>query len=86
MSYKEGIYIQQNIGNTHIEALQNWALDLDIKGIKGLGLKSKQNLIKSLNDELHKPVLLKNLTNAWCTSIILNGHLAIINFVKTAKN
>ncbi len=83
LEFLGGTYISQVESNNHIQALKKWATELDIKPIFGLGIKNKELLIKSLDEDWHKPVLLNGLINVWHFHANLKGGSAFLNYVKT---
>ena len=74
-------YYFQTKGETHDNALINWAKSLDVSSIKGFGQYSKENLVKDLCDD--GLVKVKTVENVWCTSALIRNNFMLLNVVKT---
>lgn len=81
MDYKNGTYVGQVDASDEVTACRKWAESLNVEQISGLGIKSREVLIKELRRET--PILLEGLINAWCVTALIRGKLAVINIVKT---
>jgi hypothetical protein len=83
--FRGGTYISQVHADNPLDAQKTWSKKIDYKSIWGMGLKSKEKLIKrmSLSDE--KPIPITGIKNTWCSGVLLNGHFGQIHFVKTVE-
>ena len=64
--------------------MRKWATELNVKEIDGMGVKSKEILINSLDIDWNQPVLLNGLTNVWYWCYTLRGEFAYLHCVKTS--
>ncbi len=81
MDYCGGTYIRQVRATSPMTACRKWAKSLRPSDVYKLGETGKADLITKL--DFDKPVLLEDLTNAWCICASVRGQLAVINVVKT---
>ncbi|MFN2597187.1 MAG: hypothetical protein ABR563_08390 [Pyrinomonadaceae bacterium] len=83
MEYAGGTHVSQVRASSPKSACVKWARELDVSQVEGLGVKSKQSLIDQMETE--SPAALDGMLNAWCTTALLRGELALINLVRTAQ-
>jgi hypothetical protein len=84
MGYAGGTYISQVHASSQKAACVKWAQKLNVSDVQGLGIKGKESLIQQMKDE--SPVSLTGTVNAWCTSALIRGKLALINLVRTDRS
>jgi hypothetical protein len=88
MEYRGGTYMAQVYARGVADALKTWAAALDTAAIGGFSPQRKVELIDDISEELshgQKPTLLDGLVNAWCTSALTSGGVALINIVATKE-
>ena len=83
MDYAGGTYIDQVDAPSVNLACIKWAENLDSSQIYGIKNKRKELLMREMQDA--SPVQLDGLVNAWCTSALVAGRLALINIIKTER-
>lgn len=81
LDFAGGTYISQVNAPSPTSASVKWAKELDISGLKGIGIKNKESLIKQIKEEQPQP--LEGILNTWCMTACLRGGLALINIVQT---
>ena len=84
LDFRGGTYISQVRAASATKALTLWAKDLPVHEIAGMGPASKRDLVARLVEE--EPVPLTGLSRAWCRSVLVRGHLALINLVETVES
>jgi hypothetical protein len=85
MEYKEGTYISQVRASDLNEAREKWAKEINISEIQNFGVKAKERLIEEMQDSENIPVKLNGLTNIWSCGALVNGHVPLINIIRTAS-
>lgn len=83
LDYGGGTYISQVSAISKKEACVEWAQNLKISEIFGLGRIGKESTIRQRNEE--SPVAVADVANVWCTDALIRGKLALIHFVLTAR-
>lgn len=81
LDFKGSTYITQVQASSYRAVLRIWANSLLPGVIRGMREASIRQLRAELADV--EPVLLDGLQHAWCTSVLVRGRLALINFVRT---
>lgn len=84
MDYAGGTYVSQVKAASPRAALKRWASELPVSQIDDFGSASKSRLIEDVEDET--PTMLAGLSNVWCSTALMRGKLALINFVQTADS
>jgi len=83
MEYAGGTFISQVKASSPGSACVKWAENLVVPRGSGLGAKSKDLLVEQMKEE--PPAALDGMSNAWCTTALLRGELALINLVRTEQ-
>ena len=83
MEYAGGSYVSQVKALSPKTACVNWAKELDVGKVVGLGQGSKLALIKEMKEGA--PVSVQNTLGVWCATALVGGKLALITFVQTEK-
>ena len=83
LEYRGGTYISQVRARSSALATKAWARKFTKMKVKGLGAQSKSDLIRKIL--IDAPTSLDGLINAWCSSAIVRGHLALIHFTQTEE-
>ena len=81
LDFDGGTYIAQIEAPSFQAAPAIWANTLSPGVIHGMREASIRELRKELAEK--EPDLLDGLTHAWCTTALVRGRLALINFVQT---
>jgi hypothetical protein len=81
LDYAGGTYVSQARASNPASAIKRWARHLDSNQIHGLGVKTRENLVRQMAAEIPTPI--SGTLNTWCVSAILRGKLALIHLVKT---
>ena len=85
LDFRGGSYISQVEADGVVMAAHCWALSLDVKAITGMGPAAKTALIRAMVDPSLTPAGVVGMTNVWCHSVVVRGHLCLVNIVKTSK-
>lgn len=86
--YDGGSYVSQVKAPNPPSAIFEWAQNMDVKSIPGLGLKSKEQLLQELTQaesEGYLYVAIQGLHNVWCVTAFLRGKLMLVTFVETQE-
>jgi hypothetical protein len=89
MAYRGGTYISQVNARNVVAAVRAWAAALDVDAVSGLGPTRKAELIHDIEETSLRwdgPALLDGMVNAWCTTALTSGGLALINIVATVSD
>nr|WP_299417086.1 hypothetical protein [uncultured Emticicia sp.] len=81
MEFRGGTYINQVSANNIEESINVWSNQLDISQIAHFGQKAKENLIKSISNEMVTE--LNSVKNVWFFCITINVGFLMVNIVKT---
>jgi hypothetical protein len=81
LDFKGGTYVSQCRATSPSAAIRKWARELQTDAISGIGKLGKSQLIDDVQSD--DPVALEGLSNTWCHSALVRGHLALINIVQT---
>ena len=84
LDFRGGTYISQVRAASATKAVTTWAKRLPVHEIAGMGPASQCELVARLVSD--KPVPLTKLNRAWCCSVLVRGHLALINVVETVES
>ena len=84
LEYKGGTYLSQIKAESPQNALTKWSESLSVTEIKGLGEKTKEQLIK--DTKLEEPCLIEGMSNVWCATFVLANNLALLHYVQTKTN
>ncbi|WP_431052978.1 hypothetical protein [Roseateles sp. L2-2] len=82
MDYDGGTYISQIRATSHLAAMRKWARTRTPGEISGMGVKGFEELANAM-DATDAANFNGAIVNTWCTSALVRGKLALINFVKT---
>lgn len=86
MEYQGGTYVSQVSAANESNALLEWANNLDVKTIEGVGNQIKQRIISELKQEYNhnQPVPLNGVVNVWSAGILVWNKMLFIHIIKTA--
>lgn len=82
LHFQGGTYISQVYSEAPDAAMRKWGEQLSVEDIVGLGDKTKEILIRELEDEHLAPV--STVENVWCFHISPQGRFGIVHVVKTS--
>jgi hypothetical protein len=83
MDFKGGTYIRQIKASSPKFACVEWAKSLDTSKIVGLGKKGRNYLVEEMKNETPTPI--NQTVNAWCTTALIRGNIAIITLIRTEQ-
>ena len=83
LDFRGGTYVKQVEGCSPGSAIVEFAEQINISEIPGIGTPEKQSLIEQLKDEIPTP--LDGRINAWCVTALLDDSLVLINIVQTER-
>ena len=81
LDYRGGTYLDQMEGPDPRAALLSWAATTSLDRIAGLSEKSRVAFQRAMS--LTRPIAVTQVSNVWCASGIVRGHLALVHFVET---
>lgn len=81
LEYKGGTYVSQVRARSSPLAMKAWAGKFMDMKVPRLGTRSKSDLVQKILRDA--PTTLDGLKNAWCSSALVSGHLALVHFTKT---
>lgn len=81
LDYRGGTYLQQVEGPDPRAALVSWAATTSLDVVFGLSEKSRVPFQTALARS--RPIAVKQVSNVWCASGIVRGHLALVHLVET---
>ena len=86
LDFRGGSYISQVEADGVVMAAHCWALSLDVKAITGMGPAAKATLIRAMLDPSLTRTGVAGMANVWCLSVIVRGHLCLVNIVETSRS
>jgi len=86
MDFRGGTYISQVKADSPQQAMINWANELNYQEIKYLGLKNKQHIVQTINNEFETLTTINSVKNIWIFQLILSTGFATVHFIQTIDN
>jgi len=87
LEYLGSTYISQVWADDEASALMEWAIQINVKKIKGIGIgkQIKQRIIDELKQghDHNKLVLLNGTVNVWSAALLIRSKMLFINVIKT---
>jgi hypothetical protein len=83
MEFRGGTYISQVSSSTLVDAVKAWAYELSVDGIKHLGIKGKNEIIKNIDEIDLSPI--DTVINVYCFCLRIKAGFIIVNVIKTSK-